>query len=120
MSSKQLVGRAGEELAEQYLRENGYTILYRNVRNKGGEVDIVTEYGETIVFVEVKARRSLRFGEGAESVHDGKQLKIRKAAQWVIAKNGWRHRPCRFDVISILFLDQGCSQAEIRHIPGAF
>lgn len=110
------MGRTGEEEAARFLIGKGYTLLYRNYRTKLGEIDIICKTGDTIVFVEVRTKRTVRFGTGAESVQWSKQNKIRLVAQHFLAHKGMLDRPIRFDVIDI-FLNH---EPQITHIMNAF
>ena len=74
-------GRCGETLAAAYLESLGYRILKRNVRGPGGEIDLVAREGETLVFVEVKARGSSRFGSALAAVDARKRKRIRTLAE---------------------------------------
>src|SRR5437016_2478821 len=72
-------GERGEKLAGQFLRNQGYKILYRNFRDRtGGEIDIVCREGDTLVFVEVKTRASEEFGRPVEAVDRQKQMRVSK------------------------------------------
>src|SRR5205807_5727130 len=72
-------GARGEKLAGQFLRSQGYKILYRNFRDRtGGEIDIVCRDGDTLVFVEVKTRGNEEFGRPIEAVDRQKQLRVSK------------------------------------------
>jgi putative endonuclease len=107
----------GEDAAAAHLEASGYTILERNYRCKDGELDIVAGRGRTIVFCEVKTRRSDRWGDPSEAVHPRKQARIRRlAANW-LAERGARACEIRFDVVSVVMLGGGM---ELDHIVGAF
>ena len=75
------LGRRGERAAEKYLRRNGYRIVARNFRAAGAEIDLVAMDGETLVFVEVKTRRSRISGAPEEAVDERKQTRMRRAAE---------------------------------------
>lgn len=95
-------GAGWEALAERYLAARGLRTVKRNFHCRFGEVDLVMQDGAAIVFVEVRYRHDLRFGTPAESVHRGKQLKIRRAAGIFLAhRPALAHHPCRFDVVGI-------------------
>lgn len=113
-------GILGEELATNFMIARGYRILERNFRCKGGEVDIIArDPGDrSLVFVEVKARRTLSYGVPQLAVTPFKQRQISKAALTWIAKNRQHDQNARFDVIAIL-LDAG-GQHQIEHIVNAF
>lgn len=80
MSRAKRFGVAGEDAATAYLVALGYRILTRNLRGPGGEIDIVARDGETMVFIEVKARRSYRFGSALGAVDTRKRARIRSVA----------------------------------------
>ncbi|MEO8277013.1 MAG: YraN family protein [Thermoanaerobaculia bacterium] len=96
-------GVAGEEAAERFLVLSGYRIVARNVRTHAGELDIVALDGETLCFIEIKARASAEFGRAIEAVGPQKQRRLAKAALLFLSKNR-SQRPCRFDVLG---LDRG-------------
>jgi putative endonuclease len=115
MAMKSL-GDRGEELAARYLRKNGLKILKRNYTSPTGEIDIIARDGDTVVFVEVKARSDARFGLPAEAVGERKQQKIRSAALHYL-QTLRRQPPARFDIVSIYIKD---GREEIEHIRDAF
>ena len=103
----------GEARAKEYLLKQGYKILETNYKTKIGELDLVAETGNTIVFVEVKARNSVRFGLPREAVTPHKQNRIRQLAMQYARTKKLLNRPLRFDVIELL-------GDELTHIPNAF
>lgn len=107
------VGAAAEHEAEAYLVRKGAEILDRNVRLGHGEIDLVAKMGDVILFVEVKARSSDRFGTPAEAVHREKRRRILSAANCYIGMHGLTDSPIRFDIIER-------TDGKIRHIEGAF
>jgi putative endonuclease len=95
---RKATGRSGEDLAAQHLVQQGYTILERNYRLRIGEVDIIARDEEYLVFIEVKTRRSKRFGSPFEAVDIRKQQQIVKiAAAYLQGKE----LPVRFDVVAV-------------------
>ena len=104
MFNKQ-TGNYGEDLACEYLTKQGYKLLQRNFRIRGGEIDIVAMDGETLVFVEVKARWSHEYGPPAESMTSWKIKYLVKTAQFYVLKIGWGNKEYRLDFISIDFAD---------------
>lgn len=93
-------GAAVEAAALVHLRDAGLQLLARNVRFKGGELDLVMRDGDTTVFVEVRYRADARFGGGAASVDLRKRRKVVLAAQLYLQRHpALAKRPCRFDVI---------------------
>ena len=111
------LGSEGEVLALQFLRKKGYVILAQNYKTRIGEIDIIAKDGETIVFVEVKARSNDSFGSPYESVNTTKRQKLKNLALLYLKKQK-KEFPTRFDVISITCLGNG--HKEIQHITDAF
>lgn len=101
------MGRVAENAAVKFLRRKGYKILHRNLRLSGGEIDIVAEHRDVLVFVEVKARSSDEFGAPSEAVNERKQKKLTiLALQYFAAyENAWRN--CRFDVVEVYMRRDG-------------
>lgn len=95
------IGRAGEEAAARYLTALGYRVVERNVRFRIGEIDLVAEEGESLVFVEVKTRTGSGFGEAAEAVTVHKQRQLVRLAEVYLAGRDWQSRLCRFDVVTV-------------------
>jgi putative endonuclease len=93
-------GAAAEDAAEAFLVASGYRIVARNVVTKVGELDVVALDGESLCFVEIKARATQEFGPSIAAVRGGKQRKIVRAAMLFLSKNRSR-RACRFDVLGI-------------------
>jgi putative endonuclease len=114
----QNTGKLGEDIATTQLWHQGYAILARRYRTRFGEIDIVAQDGGTVVFVEVKARRSDRFGSAAQSVTPWKQRRIAAMALDYLACVGRLEDPCRFDVVAIDGIGSG--DVSIRHIKEAF
>jgi putative endonuclease len=114
---RQSLGKIGEDLACDELDRRGYAILARRYRTRFGEIDIVARDGETIVFVEVKARESHEFGGSAAAVTPLKQQKVANMAVDYLARWRLTNVPCRFDVVAIDF-DEG--RPEITVYPNAF
>ena len=113
-------GRWGEELAADYLEKKGYRIAARGWRCRFGELDIVAEGEGFLCFVEVKLRRSARYGAGAEYVDRRKQEKLRITAELYLQEHPAGLQP-RFDVIEVLAPNGlGTENPKIRHIEGAF
>lgn len=114
MSKKRLIfGEKGEELAAQQLKKLGYRILIRNYRTKFGEIDIIAEKKATIIFVEVKIRRTASYGQPMEAVTSKKQQHLSKAALTYLTNNCQHDKPARFDVVSILLPSGGQPQIEV-------
>lgn len=97
-------GKRGEELAAAYLAEAGYRIVERNYRCIFGEIDIVAEEREMLIFIEVKSRRSEAYGDPQLAVGHQKQKKISRIAMHYLEEKRLRHRPARFDVVAVKLL----------------
>lgn len=96
------IGRAAEAAAARMLEREGYRILQRNFRARGGEIDLVAQDGGTLAIVEVRYRAGGRYGGGAESVTTGKQRRIVRAARVLLAAQPLLARyPARFDVVEV-------------------
>jgi putative endonuclease len=89
------------------LQQSGFVVICRNYRTSGGdaEIDIVARQGETLVFVEVKSRRSAEFGTPDRAVDREKQQHIERAARSYVTRAGADWSRVRFDVISVIFTD---------------
>ena len=116
MDNKSL-GSRGEEAAACYLASHGYKILERNFKVPAGEIDIVAGQGDTLVFAEVKTRRTESCGRPAQAVGFYKQKKIITTAKWFLRQRHLEECPCRFDVLEVYAHGENC---HIRHIEGAF
>lgn len=103
--NNKLTGNYGEDLACEYLKKQGYKILERNYRIRGGEIDIVAKEGDTLVFVEVKARWSHEYGLPSESMTPWKIKYLLKTAMFYVQKIGWGDKEYRLDFVSIDFAD---------------
>ena len=98
---RQLVGKQAETRAVAELERRGYAVVARRYRTRHGEIDIVARDGETMVFVEVKAREGSEFGTGADAVTLRKQRRVMSMAVDYLARNRMTNRPSRFDVVAI-------------------
>ena len=110
---KKLLGRVGEKKAVDYLKKNGYKILKSNYKTPLGEIDIIAEYEDQIIFVEVKTRTNDDYGFPCEAVDKRKQEKYYKVATYYLQRTKKLDSECRFDVVEI---DDG----KINHILNAF
>ncbi len=107
------LGRQGEELACKHLRKLGYRILCCNYRRRQGEVDIVAEDGSVLVFVEVKTRSGVAFGDPLEAVTPRKRGQIIKTAMQYQAENDCHERSSRFDVVGVIIKKDGSSSLQL-------
>jgi len=116
--TRQLLGQEAEAAAERLLRQKGYRILDRNVRVGRGELDIVARVGETVIFVEVKARRTDSYGGAPHAVTARKERQLVRLATRYLASHRLDQQPCRFDV---LLYDAGNPASPVlEHIENAF
>lgn len=115
MYKNHLTGQQGEQWAADFLIEKGYTILEKNFRYKKAEIDLIVRKDKLIVFVEVKTRTNLEFGEPEEAVSKNKVRVIVAGAEEYIKQIGWFH-DIRFDIIAIHLQNK----PQILHIEDAF
>ncbi len=114
MKESYFTGVRGEEIAEEYLTGQGMRCLERRYREKAGEIDLVMEDGDTLVFVEVKARFSgTEEGNGLRAVTPAKRKRIAKCAMLYLMRHGALNRSVRFDVVEI-------NREGVMHVPDAF
>ena len=99
-TAAQAAGGAAEDRAARFLERQGLAIVERNYRTRLGEIDLIARDGPTLVFVEVRARKGLRFGGAFASVHAGKRRRITLAARHYLMR--FASEPaCRFDVVAL-------------------
>ena len=104
-------------MAEDYLRQLGYTVVARNYRCRSGEIDLVAADGTTLVFVEVKTRRSTTCGLPLEAVDIWKQRRLAAAARHFLMTRRCGSGSARFDVIGVMWRG---SVPDLEHVPNAF
>lgn len=113
------LGRLGENVAEEFLKKKGYRIKARNYRCRTGEIDLIAEQNEYLVFVEVKSRYfSQNMVNPLLSITHKKRKKLRTLGQLYLAKNNIRTKQPRFDVITIIF--KSASKYALEHLENAF
>jgi putative endonuclease len=95
------LGASGERLAAGTLEAHGYQIVARNWRCVYGEIDLIAEDGDELVFVEVKTRRGARLGTPEEAITPAKRRRLIAAAQTYLAEQGAEQRPYRIDVVAV-------------------
>jgi len=117
LNSQQQFGRESEALAVNRLKKEGYKILEVNYRTRLGEIDIIARHRRTIVFVEVKARRSGRYGSPKWAITSQKKKKLSMTALCYLKTTGQNTASARFDVVSIRFRAAG---PEVEIIKNAF
>lgn len=113
------VGDTGEKAAEKYLKAKGFRIVARQAGTPWGEIDLICMDGNTIVFVEVKTRRTTDSQEATEAVNKAKQINLTRAALHYLKTNGLLDHRARFDVVTIIW-PEGESTPEIKHFENAF
>ncbi len=113
------LGDRGERYAARFLRKQGFRILARNYSSQFGEIDLIAVDGETLVFVEVKTRKSDVAGTPDEAVDLEKQRKITRTAWAYIKQHKLHDQRTRFDVVSLIWPDDA-RQPDIRHFRNAF
>jgi putative endonuclease len=108
----------GEEDAVRWLLTQGFEILERNVVNHAGELDVVAKEGDTVCFLEIKARATDAFGPAIAAVDARKQRRISRTAALYLAMKGnaqgLQDAPCRFDVLGLDWQDGGWRYTLIR------
>jgi len=114
---QQKFGKKGEALAVHRLKKAGYKIIETNYRTQLGEIDIVAKDNDTIVFVEVKSRRSLHFGNPKQAVTLQKQKKISIVALYYLKTTGQSNAKARFDVVTVI---SNRDQSRVEIIKNAF
>jgi putative endonuclease len=118
MDARHSLGRLGEAEAARLYEQMGCTVLERNFRCSIGEIDLIVREGRSLVFCEVKTRRTSRWGEPSEAVAGPKQARLRRlAAQWLNERRPGRCE-IRFDVVSVIVGPLGVER--IDHLPNAF
>jgi putative endonuclease len=100
-TDKRIVGDDKERLAENYLLIKGFRLIERNFLCRGGEIDLIMQDQDYLVFIEVRYRKNTQFGGALASITPHKQKKLRRAAEFYLLKNFNNPPPCRFDAIGI-------------------
>lgn len=117
ITSTKAQGNKGELIAMQHLQRLGFRIVEMNYRFGHGEIDIVARDDDTLVFCEVKLRKSDEYGDPEYAITPKKQRQIRKVAQGYLYEHEMKEQECRFDVVAIR-MNRGVP--EINHIRNAF
>jgi len=122
--TRRSLGQLGEAAAARFLKRKGYKIVARSRRDRLGELDLIAVDGKsrqdrTIVFVEVKTRRSHDAGHPAEAVHEDKQRRVTRLALSFLKRHHLHEYPARFDVVAVTWPD-GPGEPTIEHLIGAF
>ena len=114
-------GKWGESLAVRYLRKKGYRIEARNVCFRDiGELDIIASCKRTLIFVEVKTRKSDRYGRPVDAVRRKKRERLEKCALRYVKRHHLRPEFIRFDVIEVIGEVRWLAQAQVTHLENVF
>ncbi len=113
------LGERGEVAAARFLRRLGYHIIARRHRNPLGELDLVAVDGRTVVFVEVKTRRSTAAGHPHDAVDPAKQRRLSRLALAFLERHDLSDCSCRFDVVAVTW-QPGQPRPSIEHFRHAF
>lgn len=112
----QQIGQAGEQAAVDYLMCEGYALLACNLHTPKGELDIIAQHGDDLIFIEVKTRTSAVFGPAAAAVNQAKQRHICAASAWYMQQNSLYGANVRYDVITV----DAAKGMRVHHIKHAF
>lgn len=116
---RRLFGDRGEKAAAKFLKRKGYRVLAKQFGTRWGELDLICLDGESIVFVEVKTRRSAATTQPAEAVDRRKQMHLTKAALFWLKQNQLLEHRARFDIVAVVWPDDA-RQPQIEHFENAF
>jgi len=115
------IGSVTEDIALQYLKKNGLTLITKNFNVRIGEIDLIMKHNDSIVFIEVRYRKNTNFGFPEETVTFKKQKKIKATALLFIAKNAkFKNIQPRFDVVAMTPDNGSASNMSINWIQNAF
>ena len=115
--TSQEFGELGERIAERWLRRHGWRVVQRRFRSGHRDIDLVVERDDLVVFVEVKARKGVEFGDPVEAVNWSKQRQLVRSASVWIDRHGRPSESYRFDVVGVLVEGE---RVRVRHVPNAF
>lgn len=115
-SNNQSVGREGEVLACKFLKKNGYSIIEQNFKKRHGDIDIVALDGETLVFVEVKARRTRTYGQAVEAITPWKVRALIQSAHFYKLQHPQFPEAMRIDVVAIDYTEKSPRIELIKNI----
>ena len=117
--STQNIGEIGEEYTVKFLEKKKYKILERNYRKRYGEIEIIAENKNYIVYVEVKTRHKDSMTSAADAVNRQKQIRIIKTASLYLSENE-TEKFCRFDVCEVYINSDNLKLVDINYIEAAF
>lgn len=116
--NKRKAGAYQEDIAVDFLKKNNYIIRERNFSCRIGEIDIIAEENQELVFIEVRSKSYTSFGRAIETINRKKRNKVRRVAEYYLMRKGLEKSFCRFDVIGIDNNSKG--EPEIELIKAAF
>lgn len=116
MYKRHIIGKIGEDLAVKYLEQVGYKILERNFECRQGEIDIIALYKNEIIFIEVKTRTNINFGNPADAVGKTKQKHLLKAVRYYLYSRNLENEFIRIDVIEIYLYNHKYKVNHIKQI----
>ena len=116
-TATQQLGIDGERIAERWLLRKGWRVIQRRYRSGHRDIDLVAEFGGTVAFVEVKARRGETFGGPVGAVNWKKRLELSRSAFTWIDRHGRPGEGYRFDVVAVLVTGD---RVRVRHVENAF
>ena len=119
-TNKKTIGQEGEDIAAEYLVNNGFEMITRNYRYGHGEIDIIVKdkSNNHLVFVEVKTRKNLEYGEPEYAITKSKIKQLKKIADAYVYEKDFKEIECRFDVIAIIWNRE--TKPKITHFKNAF
>ncbi|MBS4034698.1 MAG: YraN family protein [Ignavibacterium sp.] len=119
-TNKKTIGQEGEDIAAEYLVNNGFEMITRNYRYGHGEIDIIVKdrSNNHLVFVEVKTRKNLEYGEPEYAITKSKIKQLKKIADAYVYEKDIKEIECRFDVIAIIWNRE--TKPQITHFKNAF
>lgn len=101
MNQTGTLGKRAENLALKFLKKKGLKLVERNFNCRYGEIDLILQDQDYLVFVEVRYRKDERFGGALESVDHRKQAKLRRSAEFYLQRHKKTESPCRFDILCL-------------------
>ena len=113
MYFKKNIGGLGEKVSAEYLEKNNYKVIYRNFNSRFGEIDLIAKDKDELVFIEVKTRRSLKYGMPSEAINNQKLKHIKETAKYYLYKTKQEDLNIRFDAIEVYL---GNGNYRINHI----
>jgi len=115
LSQKQKLGRRGEQLAQQKLLKLGYRFLVKNFRSQFGEIDLIFQDGDTLVFVEVKTRIGEEFGKPEEAITAYKIRRLIRTSQYFQLLHPELPASARIDVVAVMFEKETEKLVYLKH-----